>query len=63
MYQYLVKVGVKLVSEREKMGQLFKRMQLGFSELFYFTRLLFAECKDLELLKDYFRMQIVELKQ
>ena len=58
VYKYLVKVGTVLVVERDKITQLFKKIQQSYSELFYHSRLLYKESKDLELLKDFFRVRV-----
>ncbi|CDW77003.1 UNKNOWN [Stylonychia lemnae] len=63
VYKYLVKVGTVLIVEKDKITQLFKRIQHSYSELFYHGRILYRECKDLELLKDYFKMRLSYLKQ
>lgn len=52
-----------LVVERDKITQLFKKIQHSYAELFFHGRILFKECKDLELLKDYFKMRVQFLKQ
>jgi len=59
----LVKVGTVLVVQKEKITELFKKIQHSYSELFFHGRILFKECKDLELLKDYFKMRVAYLKQ
>ena len=61
--QYLVNVGRTLVNERDKITQLFKRVQHSFAELFFHSRLLYQECKDLEILKDFFKTRLAFLKQ
>jgi hypothetical protein len=58
----LVKVGTVLVVEREKITQLFKKIQHSYAELFFHGRILYKECKDLELLKDYFKIKVSYLK-
>jgi hypothetical protein len=50
------------MNEREKMGQLFKRLQEAFADLFFHSRVLYQEAKDLELLKDFFRLRLDYLK-
>ena len=52
-----------VMADREKISLLFKRIQLSFAELFFSVRLLHQECKDLDLLKDYFRARVSHLKQ
>ena len=63
VYKYLVKVGTVLVVQKEKITELFKKIQHSYSELFFHGRILFKECKDLELLKDYFKTRVAYLKQ
>ena len=62
IYRYLVEVGRALVNERDKIAMLFKAIQFSYAELFFHTRLLYQECKDLEQLKDYFKMRVQYLK-
>jgi meiotically up-regulated gene 157 (Mug157) protein len=63
VYKYLVKVGTVLVVEREKITQLFKKIQQSYSELFYHSRGLLKECQELDLLKDYLKMRAAFYKQ
>lgn len=49
--------------ERDKITQLFKKIQQSYSELFYHSRILYKESKDLETLKDFFRIRVSYLKQ
>lgn len=63
VYKYLVNIGSILVVEREKITQLFKKIQQSFSELFYHSRLLYNEVLELELLKDFFKVRVQFLKQ
>eukprot|EP00347_Sterkiella_histriomuscorum_P015980 403354962 len=63
VYKYLVRVGTVLVVEKDKITQLFKKIQQSYAELFYHSRVLYREAKDLEILKDFFKMRISYLMQ
>jgi hypothetical protein len=54
----LVRVGTVLVVERDKITQLFKKIQQSYAELFFHGRMLFKESKDLEILKEFFKMRV-----
>jgi hypothetical protein len=43
-----------LVVEREKITQMFKKMQQSFADLIFHSRLLYKETQELDLLKQYF---------
>jgi len=58
VYKYLVSVGTALVVEREKITLLFKKIQQSFAELFYFSKVLYKEAKELELVKDFFKVRV-----
>ena len=42
---------------------LFKRVQQSFADLYFHARLMYQECKDLEVLKDFFKARVSYLKQ
>jgi len=50
------------VAEKEKITQLFKKMQHSFSELLFHARQVASEARDLETLKDFFKVRVDYLK-
>lgn len=62
VYKYLVEVGTHLVVDRDKITQFFKKIQQSFAELFYYSRQLYKEVLELELLKDFFKVRVQFLK-
>lgn len=63
IYKYLIQVGSAIMNQREKIAQLFKQLQDAFADLFFGFRLLYQETRDLELLKDFFKLRVEYLKQ
>ena len=51
------------MNERDKIAMLFKRVQQSFADLYFHSRLMYQECKDLEALKDFFKARVSYLKQ
>ncbi len=54
IYKFLVEVGANLVQKNKNLAAMFKAVQNSFSDLVYHIRILYEECKDLELLKDFY---------